>query len=75
MIKYLFILGLIFTLSSCNCSNRTYFTVYDFQSDIGNKCMYSLHHGGRADGGIYISIIDTCGKYQVGDTLTLSKLK
>lgn len=73
--KYLFILGIALTLSSCNCSSRTCFTVSDFESDSGNTCSYRLHHGGKTDGGVFICIIDTCGKYQVGDTLTLSKLK
>lgn len=67
------LLFLLLTLSSCNCSNRTYFIVLDFQSESENLCSYRLHHGGEFDEGVYIRMIDTCGKYNVGDTLKFKK--
>lgn len=68
------LLFFLLTLSSCNCSHKTYFTVLDFESESTNKCTYRIAQGGPSGPGAQIYIDDDCGKYSVGDTIWLKKM-
>jgi hypothetical protein len=75
MIKYLFILGLIFTLSSCsdlNVGSSNQFVVETiFSSEQPGMVYYQV----QAQGIIQMRVLCRKGEFEVGDTLTLSKLK
>jgi len=65
--KYLIILLLF-----CGCKQGATFKVASFESNQYGGCTYTVHqlgNGIRED----IWIIDSCNKYQVGDTLTFIK--
>lgn len=67
--KKLLLFFLLLTLSSCNCSDSSYFIVADYISESRNRCEYRIIQGGKHQLGAQITFIDTCGKYSVGDTL------
>ena len=66
----------ILVLLLVGCSNgRTYFVVERFESaDL--FCKYYLGQGyDHKNEGYDFYVIDTCGRYEVGDTLCLIKVK
>ena len=65
--KYLTILLLF-----CGCSTEPTFTVYDFVSTENNTCEYRICQLGSGPKECF-TITDSCGLYQVGDTLKLIK--
>ncbi len=65
--KYLIILLLF-----CGCSTEPKFTVYDFTSTENNTCEYRICQLGSIPKECS-TITDSCGLYQVGDTLILIK--
>lgn len=68
--KQLLVLCLLFT--GCQCKNKNAFVVMRYESQSENFCNYYLHR----DCYIFedrLQIVDSCGKYQVGDTLILNK--
>lgn len=66
--KKLLIISIL--LSGCKCKYENKFIVNSFESKPDGKCMYVLI---RPDNDYNIMIIDSCGKYQVGDTLKIGK--
>lgn len=59
-------------LSGCQCSTTPCFVVDTCSSTKDGYCLYKLYQAGN-EMSDYTFIKDTCGKYIVGDTLTLSK--
>lgn len=65
--KYLIILLLFY-----GCGSDTRFYVKTIESTKSNECNYRVYQVGSVPPESFI-ITDSCGKYQVGDTLKLVK--
>lgn len=68
--KQLLVLCLLF--AGCQCPNRNAFVVNKYESHNGNFCNYYLSRE------CYLfedrlQVVDSCGKFQVGDTLMLNQ--
>lgn len=68
--KKLLLLSIL--LTGCQCSSKSKFVVNNFEYYHENQCTYYISRFNVPINN-YLEIIDTCGKYQVGDTLILIK--
>lgn len=68
--KQLLVLCLLF--AGCQDRNSNAFKVNTFEYHHGCFCTYYISQY-NIPTDRYLQIVDSCGKYQVGDTLTLNK--
>ena len=73
--KTLFIFLISIVLVSCQhgLDNNTGAKIYHFESGTSNRCTYWCNYMNGNFGGGEIDFIDTCGKYQIGDIIKVTK--